>query len=189
MTRCVRGHYRRAAQQVTISFMNPSLSPFRPLDARACLLSLNASSVSSLPPTPFSFSFDFFSIPSSLSLSLLSLSVSLSFILGSRARAKDATTMSGRWSLRKREKDWRIIGNLNDRLFVTTWLYQCWVSTVMFYSSWKKGTGIWSLILIWFNESDIKWAFFSQRVRIKRIVFLILLFSKYWRYFRTIDKF
>lgn len=88
MTRCVRGHYRRAAQQVTISFMIPSLSPFRSSPVYTRLLSLNASSVSSLPPTPSSFPFDLFlSFPFSSSFSFSSLSS----ILGSHAWAENVS--------------------------------------------------------------------------------------------------
>lgn len=93
MTRCVRGHYRRAAQQVTISFMNPSLSPFRSPDVRAFTFSERILGL-------FSSSYAFF-----VFLRFLSLSFSFSSIFGSHAWAEDILTMSSRRSsFCKREK-------------------------------------------------------------------------------------
>ena len=128
MTRCVRGHYRRAAQQVTISFMNPSLSPFRSPDVRAFtfserILGLFSSSYA------FFVSLRFLSPSLSLSLSLpLSLSPSLSLSLLS------SVPMRGRWTswrcllddrrFAKRKNNRRIVDNLNyvacDRLVTPT---------------------------------------------------------------------
>lgn len=101
MTRCVRRHYRRAAQQVTISFMNPSL-PFLP-SSYAYLLSLNASS-------GFPYLASRLRFPTSPLLPLLLL---FSLHLGSHARAENVPASPVDCYLGKRNDGIRSVDNLN----------------------------------------------------------------------------